>query len=55
MEDDMESYTKYKFMGGKKKLKCCVAPHIFQCQEDRKRTAEGVIRNVILGFYNRPY
>jgi hypothetical protein len=24
MEDDMESYIKYEFMGRKKKLKCCV-------------------------------
>jgi hypothetical protein len=33
-------------MVGKKKLKCCVVPHIFQCQADRKKTAEEAIRNV---------
>jgi hypothetical protein len=45
MEDDMKNYIKYKLMGGNKKLECCVVPHIFQCQADRKRAAE-VIRNV---------
>jgi hypothetical protein len=33
-------------MGGKKKLQCCVVPHIFQSQADRKRAAAEVIRNV---------
>jgi hypothetical protein len=33
-------------MGAKKKLKCCVVLHIFQCQAERKRAAGEVIRNV---------
>jgi hypothetical protein len=46
MEDDMEKLYKYKLMGGKKKLKCCVVPHIFHCQADRKRAAAEVMCNV---------
>jgi hypothetical protein len=46
MEDDMENYIKYKLIDGNKKLKCCVIPHIFHCQADRKRAVEEVIRNV---------
>jgi hypothetical protein len=33
-------------MDGKNKLKCCVGPHISQCQADRKRAAEEVMHNV---------
>jgi hypothetical protein len=45
----------YKLMGGKKKLKCCVVPHIFQCQADRKRAAEEFIRVVASKRAHTPY
>ncbi|CAG9834461.1 unnamed protein product [Diabrotica balteata] len=37
LENDMENYIKFKLMGGQKKMKLNVVPHIFNCQPDRKR------------------
>lgn len=34
LEEDMENYVKFKLMGGIKKLKPNVVPHIFDCQLD---------------------
>ncbi|KAK4887513.1 hypothetical protein RN001_003784 [Aquatica leii] len=39
VQEDMENYTKFKLMGGQKKLESDVVPHIFACQSDRKRAA----------------
>lgn len=33
----MENYIKFKLMGGQKRMKKHVVPHIFDCQPDRKR------------------
>ncbi|KAL1509287.1 hypothetical protein ABEB36_004049 [Hypothenemus hampei] len=38
LEEDMDNYIKFKLMGGQKKMKPEVVPHIFNCQPDRKRT-----------------
>ncbi|CAG9763416.1 unnamed protein product [Ceutorhynchus assimilis] len=35
---DMENYMEWKMMGVQKRMKKNVVPHIFSCQEDRKRT-----------------
>ncbi|KAG5892191.1 hypothetical protein JTB14_012929 [Gonioctena quinquepunctata] len=40
LEEDMVNYTKYKLMGGNIFLKDHVVPHIFDRQEDRKRSLE---------------
>lgn len=37
LEEDMENYIKFRLMGGQKKMKKHVVPHIFDCQPDRKR------------------
>ncbi|KAH1012819.1 hypothetical protein HUJ05_011905 [Dendroctonus ponderosae] len=38
LEEDMDNYVKFKLMGGLKKMKANVVPHIFDCQPDRKRS-----------------
>ncbi|KAJ8946577.1 hypothetical protein NQ318_008307 [Aromia moschata] len=38
LEEDMENYMRFKLMGGIKKIKPSVVPHIFDCQPGRKRT-----------------
>lgn len=40
----MENYVKFKLMGGKKKMKLDVVPHVFDCQPDRKRSFSDVPR-----------
>uniref|UniRef100_A0A6P7GJI8 Uncharacterized protein LOC114338948 n=1 Tax=Diabrotica virgifera virgifera TaxID=50390 RepID=A0A6P7GJI8_DIAVI len=40
LEEDMDNYVKYKLMGGQKKMKPNVVPHIFDCQQNRKRSYE---------------
>ncbi|VEN48806.1 unnamed protein product [Callosobruchus maculatus] len=37
LKEDMDNYMKFKLMGGLKKIKNSVVPHIFDCQPDRKR------------------
>ncbi|KAK9499457.1 hypothetical protein O3M35_002489 [Rhynocoris fuscipes] len=39
LEEDMENYMRFKLMGGLKKIKAAVVPHIFDCQPDRKRAS----------------
>ncbi|XP_072398922.1 uncharacterized protein [Diabrotica undecimpunctata] len=34
----MDNYVKYKLMGGQKKMKTNVVPHVFDCQQNRKRS-----------------
>ncbi|XP_046398767.1 uncharacterized protein LOC124165410 [Ischnura elegans] len=36
LEDDLENFIRFKYYGGKVKLKPSVVPHIFKCQLDRK-------------------
>ncbi|XP_050510330.1 uncharacterized protein LOC126892532 [Diabrotica virgifera virgifera] len=40
LEEDIDNYVKYKLMGGPKKMKPNVVPHIFDCQQSRKRSFE---------------
>lgn len=42
----MDNYVKFKLMGGPKKIKTNVVPHIFDCQPDRKRSSTHVSRAV---------
>ncbi|KAG5899929.1 hypothetical protein JTB14_002480 [Gonioctena quinquepunctata] len=36
LQEDMDNYIKFKLIGGQKKMKPTVVPHIFDCQPDRK-------------------
>ncbi|KAF2879383.1 hypothetical protein ILUMI_26778 [Ignelater luminosus] len=44
LKQDRENYIKFHILGGQKKLKVGVVPHIFACQEDRKRSAPATPR-----------
>lgn len=46
LPEDMENYIKFKLMGGLKKMKPNVVPHIFDCQPDRKRSVTQAARAV---------
>uniref|UniRef100_A0AAR5QHX5 THAP-type domain-containing protein n=1 Tax=Dendroctonus ponderosae TaxID=77166 RepID=A0AAR5QHX5_DENPD len=48
LEQDMENYVRFKLMGGKILLKTGVIPHIFDCQQDRKRAASAPERSLSL-------
>ncbi|XP_018575952.1 uncharacterized protein LOC108914594 [Anoplophora glabripennis] len=48
LQEDMENFVRYKLIGGKILLKQDVVPHIFDCQQDRKRAASVPQRTVVL-------
>ncbi|KAF5296098.1 hypothetical protein FQA39_LY02732 [Lamprigera yunnana] len=48
LEEDMDNYMRFKLMGGIKKMKQCVVPHIFDCQTNKNGASAHTARAAAL-------